>query len=55
MIEKPAWVVYNGNERYWLFNTDETEREGEGAWRDMLAQSVIAAWGNCRGSARKVL
>ena len=35
--------------RYWLFNTDETEPEGEGAYQDMLAQSVIAAWGNCKG------
>jgi hypothetical protein len=37
------------NERYWLFNTDETESEGEGAFRDMLDQSVIAAWGHCKG------
>lgn len=35
--------------RYWLFNTDETEPEGEGAYNEMLAQSVIAAWGNCKG------
>jgi hypothetical protein len=34
--------------RYWLFNTDETEHEGEGAYRDMLDQSVIAAWGSCK-------
>ena len=34
----------------WLFNTDETEHEGEGAWEDMLAQNVIAAWGYCHGT-----
>src|SRR5947209_1570049 len=44
------------NERYWLFNTDETEQEGEGAYRDMLDLSVIAAWGHCRGTgARRTL
>jgi hypothetical protein len=37
------------NETYWLFNTDETEEEGEGAYQEMLAQRRIAAWGNCRG------
>jgi hypothetical protein len=37
------------SERYWLFNTDETEAEGEGAYRDMLDQSVMAAWGHCKG------
>jgi hypothetical protein len=36
--------------RYWLFNTDETEPEGEGAYRHMLDLSVIAAWGDCRGT-----
>lgn len=42
--------------RYWLFNTDETEPEGEGAYVDMLEQSVIAAWGNCKGvGAKKTL
>src|SRR5690606_20700022 len=34
----------------WLFNTDETERAGEGAFREMIAQNVIAAWGRCRGT-----
>jgi hypothetical protein len=44
------------NESYWLFNTDETEAEGEGAYRDMLDLSVIAAWGHCRGTgARRTL
>ncbi len=44
------------NECCWLFNTDETEAEGEGAYRDMLDLSVIAAWGNCRGTgARRTL
>ncbi len=44
------------NERYWLFNTDETEQEGEGAHWDMLDLSVIAAWGHCRGTgARRTL
>jgi hypothetical protein len=38
------------NERYWLFNTDETEQEGEGAYQEMIDQSVIAAWGHCRGT-----
>lgn len=38
------------NERCWLFNTDETETEGEGASRHMLDMSVIAAWGYCRGT-----
>ena len=33
------------NETYWLFNTDETEVEGEGAHLEMIAQSRIAAWG----------
>jgi hypothetical protein len=37
------------SERYWLFNTDETEQEGEGAYRDMLDQSAMAAWGDCKG------
>ena len=41
------------NERYWLFNTDETEEEGEGAYQDMLDLSVIAAWGYCRGTGAK--
>jgi hypothetical protein len=44
------------SQRYWLFNTDETEQEGEGAYRDMLDLSVIAAWGYCRGTgARRTL
>jgi hypothetical protein len=44
------------HERNWLFNTDETEQEGKGAYRDMLDQSVIAAWGDCRGTgAEKTL
>jgi hypothetical protein len=44
------------NERYWLFNTDETEQEGEGAYRHMLDLSAIAAWGHCRGTgARRTL
>ena len=38
------------NESYWLFNTDETEAEGEGAHLEMIAQSRIAAWGHCRGT-----
>jgi hypothetical protein len=37
----------------WLFNTDETEAEGEGAYRDMLDLSVIAAWGHCRGTGAR--
>jgi predicted RNA-binding protein with PUA-like domain len=49
MSENPSPVDYDGNKRYWLFNTDETEEEGEGAYLDMLNQSVIAAWGNCKG------
>ena len=40
-------------ESYWLFNTDETEQEGEGAWREMIDQSVIAAWGHCRGTGAR--
>lgn len=42
------------NETCWLFNTDETEAEGEGAHRHMLDLSVIAAWGHCRGSGAEV-
>lgn len=38
------------NESYWLFNTDETEPEGEGAYLEMIERSVIAAWGHCRGT-----
>jgi hypothetical protein len=38
---------------YWLFNTDETEDEGEGAYRKMIAQSCIAAWGSCRNQGAK--
>lgn len=38
------------NESYWLFNTDETEAQGEGAHLEMIAQSRIAAWGDCRGT-----
>jgi len=30
---------------YWLFNTDEAEPAGKGAYRLMLQQSRIAAWG----------
>ena len=41
------------NENYWLFNTDETEQEGEGAYREMIAQSRIAAWGHCRGTGAR--
>lgn len=41
---------------YWLFNTDETEEEGEGAYRRMIRHSCIAAWGNCKGQgAEKTL
>ena len=36
--------------RYWLFNTDETETVGEGAYTEMLNRKVIAAWGDCKGS-----
>jgi hypothetical protein len=44
------------DEDSWLFNTDETEQEGEGAWQDMINRSVIAAWGHCRGiGARRML
>jgi hypothetical protein len=44
------------NGRCWLFNTDETEQEGGGAYRDLLDQSVIAAWGYCHGTgARRTL
>jgi hypothetical protein len=41
---------------YWLFNTDETEEEGEGADRRMIEQSCIAAWGDCKSlGAEKIL
>lgn len=42
------------NARSWLFNTDETEPEGEGAHKDMIDLSVIAAWGSCRGSGARL-
>jgi hypothetical protein len=41
------------NNDHWLFNTDETEQEGEGAYQDMIARSVIAAWGHCRGTGAR--
>jgi|GEM_PF-1587693 len=34
---------------HWLFNTDETEPEGEGKHKVMLKQLVVAAWGSCKG------
>src|SRR5579872_4352140 len=41
---------------YWLFNTDETEEVGEGAYEKMIYRSCIAAWGNCHGQgAEKTL
>jgi hypothetical protein len=44
------------NEHFWLFNTDETEAEGEGAYQHMLDMRVIAAWGHSRGiGARRIL
>ena len=33
----------------WFFNTDESEQPGKGAYKRMINQSCIAAWGNCRG------
>ncbi len=41
------------NENYWLFNTDETEQVGEGAYQHMLDLGVIAAWGYCRGTGAR--
>src|SRR6266699_2309949 len=38
---------------YWLFNTDETEAEGEGAYQKMIDQACIAAWGSCRNQGAK--
>lgn len=46
-IRKPDGTA--SGTRYWLFNTDETEPEGKGAYADMLRQNVIAAWGYCKG------
>jgi HNH endonuclease len=44
------------SQTYWLFNTDETEEEGEGADLRMIDHSCIAAWGNCKGyGAEKTL
>ena len=34
----------------WFFNTDESEKEGKGAYQKMIDQSCIAAWGECRGN-----
>lgn len=39
---------------YWLFNTDETEPEGEGKHEAMLKQHVVAAWGYCKGFGAEV-
>lgn len=36
-------------ERFWLHNTDESEFEGEGAYKEMLKLGVMAAWGYCKG------
>jgi hypothetical protein len=36
------------NVNHWFFNTDESEAEGEGAYHEMINESCIAAWGNCR-------
>lgn len=32
---------------YWFCNTDEAEPVGKGAYKKMIEQSCIAAWGNC--------
>ncbi len=40
-------------QRFWLFNTDETEKEGEGAYQKMIDQSCIAAWGSCKNQGAK--
>ena len=41
---------------YWLFNTDETEEEGKGAYERMIERSCIAAWGGCKNlGAEKTL
>jgi hypothetical protein len=39
---------------HWLFNTDETEPEGEGKHKVMLKQLVVAAWGSCKGVGAEV-
>lgn len=39
---------------HWLFNTDETEPEGEGKYAVMLKQQVVAAWGHCKGLGAEV-
>ena len=35
--------------QYWLFNTDETEIEGQGKHAVMMRKQVVAAWGHCKG------
>ncbi|TWU33454.1 hypothetical protein Q31b_57710 [Novipirellula aureliae] len=44
----------NSQIEYWLFNTDETEPEGEGKHAIMLQQQVVAAWGHCKGLGAEV-
>lgn len=39
---------------YWLFNTDETEPEGEGKHSVMLNRQIVAAWGHCKGLGAEV-
>ena len=51
--QKPKGGPVMKSQAYWLFNTDETEDEGEGAYQKMIDQSCIAAWGNCRNQGAK--
>lgn len=39
---------------HWLFNTDETEPEGEGKYKKLIRQRVVAAWGSCKGLGAEV-
>ena len=38
---------------YWLFNTDETENEGEGEHAVMPRKKVVAAWGLAKDLEQK--
>lgn len=40
--------------QYWLFNTDETEREGFGKYKAMFKHQVVSAWGYCKGLGAEV-
>lgn len=45
-------MSFHGN---WFFNTDESEQPGRGAYKRMISESCVAAWGDCRGKGAEEL